>query len=161
MAAEEPVADFKVSQTRLLERAREMQILAELYQSTLTTYGFSAGGTTAFDAAITAAMELPTDETIVQEIAELNVDTDAADNEIRKHIGFIMGRAKMKWSPDSHEVKQFRAGNISQERRFELQYIAVLVIEKATERLAELADKGLTIDIIDDLQTAVTPKKLC
>ena len=154
MPLEMPKAEFRVSQPRLLERAQELHDVAVTYQSALTEYNVLAAEVAAFQTAINAALQVPNDEVVRLEITELNIAADEAEEEVRKAIEVIMGRARIVWGANSVQVRQFLTSDLAKQRRNNLMITANLVKVKANERFAELSAAGLTTAMVTALETA-------
>jgi hypothetical protein len=119
----------------------------------LADYGITTAMLDDFEAQVVVFEEFPTDSELLGEQTYATELKDAKANELRDALEPIRTRVESKYGIGSARSKQFNIGNIARWDDANLLRCGRRVKRIGTIRLAELAPKGLTAAILDDLKT--------
>ena len=155
MAADAITRKFAMSYDDLAARAENLYLAGVRDVALLSEYAIDTAFMTAFYAKLNACIALKPDDVWVLEVAWKNEMTYLATAQVRTIMKTIAGRAAMVFGENSLRHKMFRTEALGRMTTERLVTTAINVKAKATEFMTELATRGMTTDILDDLDAAV------
>jgi hypothetical protein len=155
MALENIQRKFALSYEQVAAKAENLLLAATRDLADLDEYGINSTLLTAFSTKFEDVTSLKIDDVWVQEVAIKNQEVYLTAALLRTMIRGIVGRAALVFGENSLQVKTFRAEQLTRQSARRLIDTAKNVIIKAGEYLSQLAVRGLTQDIIDNLEATL------
>ncbi len=148
-----PAAEYPSTQAALWQRCLEMSPTAHRDADELAKRGITAAMLTRFDKDTTAFGEMDPDAVLVQEGAAVTETKDATQVALETAIQAVMDCVGLKDDPRTAAYKRFGVSSVTSLSQAKLHLAATMVAKQGRKYLAEYADKGLTADLLKDVET--------
>ncbi|MEI8201504.1 MAG: hypothetical protein WCH34_00715 [Bacteroidota bacterium] len=152
MRKTEVTPNYKMSNANLAHLGRKGVSLYERDQAELATYGIDDGFRDTLEDLTKQVEDFPTDEELQADVSDATDVKDTKAEEVRTAIRPIMARAHDAFKEHPAKIRRFGTKGMDDLPDIQLHRLASRVVRTATLFLSELASKGLTLAIINDLK---------
>lgn len=144
---------YKMSDAKLIQTADNVLGSATRDLAELATYGVDAGKLSVIEGLRNTFNDTATDEELMGDLMVATDNRNAKAEEVRNAIRPIAARFAVKYGEDSGQYRALRIESLSQQDVNDLVRTARAVSRRGTLAMTDLASEGLTVAIIDDLNT--------
>lgn len=148
-----PTADFNMSQSDLVTVSFEKQLFMVRDAKDLAGRGVTADRIDKFKTQITKFTELPTDGELDQTKQEATARKDAAQRDLLTQMQIVMGIVGSVDKPTTSGYKKFGTAGLDEGSEGDLHLGIIRAVRVGRASLAKYAAKGLTTDLLDELET--------
>lgn len=148
------VRSYNFSDAILLSVARLLKQYVTRDGKAFATYGYPAATTAALQKRITAFEEMATDTELEQFQAEATQLKTAKETALKQAIREITNRARLLLGEDSPKYKRFGCKGLDNMKNADLSVCGKRTADVATDLLAELAVRGVTQEMINEVLAA-------
>ena len=143
--------DYKMGDATLIQLADDFKSSATRDLTELTSYGLSVAKLTTFQTLRDTFSDMPTDVELMGALMFCTQQKNDARNFVLEDIRQVTGRARMVYKETDGRYRSFGVEDLSNQTDNELVRTAKRVVRMGERFLTELADKGLTQAILDNL----------
>ena len=148
----EVTRDYTLSDADLAQLGDKAVELIERDAAELATYGIGNDDKNFIANTTEAFKNYPTDEELEGEVSEKTEEKDEAADVVKVDVRSIMVRVSNGFGEKSAKYRKFGTKGMDELDDNDLHRLGSRVVRVATGYLAELAEEGLTQDIIDSLE---------
>lgn len=152
MKKSEPVRDFKFSDARLIATVKEKTAYMKRDAPEFERYSITIADLVGLDSEADVFSDFVTDVETRSDQTGATALKDQKAEELRVAIREIMVRAGAKYGADSPRYKKFGTEALSKQPDVELLIVAKRVVRVATLWFEDLAQNGLTVAMIQQVQ---------
>ena len=143
--------DYKMGDATLIQLADDFKSSATRDLTELASYGLSVAKLTTFQTLRDTFSDMPTDMELMGALMYCTQQKNDARNLVLEDIRQVTGRARMVYKETDGRYRSFGVEDLSNQTDNELVRTAKRVVRMGERFLTELADKGLTQVILDNL----------
>lgn len=148
----EVLREYTFADSQLKQNADSIRNKIDRDHEQFATRGLTPAVISNFQGLIDAFDNTTTDEELLGTLSEATLAKDTLGENFRVSIRTIRTMAENKWTSNHPSYRSFAFDGMNQMSDAELIRMGRRVVRKATEKLAELASEGLTVDMLEAME---------
>jgi hypothetical protein len=153
MKKKEVVRDYRFSDGKLVTTVNEKIAFIRRDAAAFVGYGITAEMLDALESETDLFSDTATDVELVSDQTEVTSVKEVIANKLLVAIRGVMSRVVLKYPVETPKYRKFGTEALSQQSDAELLVIAARVFRVGTEMLADLANNGLTVEMLNEVKT--------
>lgn len=146
---------FNFSDAVLITKAQEKIVFIRRDYEEFEAFGITNPLITELENNVTDFSNSITDIEALSNQTEMTAGKNAKAEELRVAIRAVMSRVQLKYGVDSAKYRKFGTESLSQQSDSDLLIIGKRVVRVGTEFLSELAENGLTAQMLTQINTLI------